>query len=435
MRRKIFALVFALFAGVNAFSQTFEYVPDDGIVVEDNNRDSKGRVVRGSYLTNKFTQNWQLTVMGGGHTILAPGNGAPVITPRLEVQFAKWITPTVGLRIGGFLGPFKERRPFEYMYNHSQIRNEDGVNFFRQSRGLNTDIIFSASNMAWGYRQSRRWNLIPYISGQYFELVDHDEKKYFFDHDADDGKYYYDMTVTGAIGFSVHYALNRTFSLAADIKETIFSTTFHSNTTATLNAHLPSVAAGFVINFGKKNRWLRIGTSQAPMMRAVNEARASTELAQEKLDVAQKEVEALRKELQKEIDALQNEHKTQEEIRLEVFSNLTFEQRATLAGFVSFFELGSSTLSNTEQIRLRTYVQSVLEEDPGKMFYLTGSADKGTGTQSKNMDLATRRARVIRNFMVNTLGVKMSQIEVRSAIVSDEHSDARIDRCVLVEHE
>lgn len=431
MRRKILTLAFIIFAGVNASAQTFDYVPVDDLVIEDNNRDAKGGVVRGSYLTNKFNQNWQFTVLGGGHTLLTKGNGSPIVTPRLDLQFAKWITPTVGFRVGAFVGPLKENRQFEYLKNHSQLRNIDGVNMFRQSHGYNVDILFSASNMIWGYRQSRRLNVVPFFSGEYFEMIDHDEKKYFFDSNSNDDKFFYDLSVSVALGVDLQYALNQTFSLAFDVKDAIFSNTYHANNSATFAAHRPSMSAGIVINFGKRNRWLRVSTSQAPMMRAAEQARAAAVQAEEKAQIASQELN----ETKKELEQVQSELKTQEELRIELLSQLTFEERLENAGFVSYFEIGSTKLSNTEEIRLMRYVQETLKDDPQHVFYLAGSADKGTGSLDKNMDLAERRSAVIAGYLTKNLGVKESQIVIRPHIVSEKHEDGRYDRCVLIENE
>lgn len=419
-----------IFAGANAFAQTFDYVPVDDLVIEDNNRDEKGGVVRGSYLTNKFNQNWQLTVLGGGQMLLSKGNGSPIVTPRVDLQLAKWVTPTVGFRLGAFVGPLKENRPFETLKNHSQLRNIDGVNMFRQSHGFNADILFSASNMIWGYRQSRRLNIVPYFSGEYFKMIDHDEKKYFFDSDSNDGKFFYDLSVSVAAGIDFQYALNNTISLAFDIRDAIFSNTYHANNSTTFAAHRPSASAGIVINFGKKNRWLRVSTSQAPMMRAAEQARAAAVQAEEKAQTMTQELNEAKKELQQ----AENEIKKQEELRLEILSKLTFEERVENAGFVSYFEIGSAKLSNTEEIRLKRYVQETLKAEPEHVFYLAGSADKGTGSHDKNMDLAERRSNVIEGYLKD-LGVKESQIVIRPHIVSEKHEDGRYDRCVLIENE
>ncbi|MBP9986957.1 MAG: OmpA family protein, partial [Bacteroidales bacterium] len=69
------------------------------------------------------------------------------------------------------------------------------------------------------------------------------------------------------------------------------------------------------------------------------------------------------------------------------------------------------------------------------VFYLTGSADNGTGSFERNSFLSTNRVNRVKTYLKNKFGIPENRIVIKAAIVSDKHEDGRLDRCVLFENE
>ena len=67
------------------------------------------------------------------------------------------------------------------------------------------------------------------------------------------------------------------------------------------------------------------------------------------------------------------------------------------------------------------------------VFFLTGSADKGTGTEKRNTFLCRSRAYGIRDILINDYNVKAENIVIKATVISDKHLDGAYDRCVIIE--
>ena len=105
------------------------------------------------------------------------------------------------------------------------------------------------------------------------------------------------------------------------------------------------------------------------------------------------------------------------------------------AGLVIYFDLAKDNIRDSEQLHINQYVKAVLDADPDHVFYLTGSADKGTGTESINTRLSNGRVNNVKRYLINELKVAPEKVVIKKAIISDQHADGRLDRCVLFENE
>ena len=67
---------------------------------ENNNRDENGKVIRGPYETNRLFDNVWIGVAGGINLFENSFTDAGGINPALDINIGKWVTPSVGVRIG-----------------------------------------------------------------------------------------------------------------------------------------------------------------------------------------------------------------------------------------------------------------------------------------------------------------------------------------------
>ncbi len=134
------------------------------------------------------------------------------------------------------------------------------------------------------------------------------------------------------------------------------------------------------------------------------------------------------------IKGLENSVKDLSDQTISVSSD-DFQRRIANADQVVYFDMNQSTLRFSENFHLDTYVKSVLNEDPDHIFYLTGSADKGTGSMARNVVLSRERAQGIKNILMNKYNVPEENIIIKATIVSDKNPNGALDRCVLLEKE
>ena len=138
---------------------------------ENGNRDSLGRIVRGPYETNGAWDNWFIGV-GGGINLFEDGWFGAMqhrtrVAPAIEVNVGKWFTPSVGARIGysGFRanGWNQYQTAFATEFNDTKNMYKEKVNFAY----VRTDVMWNISNAFSGYKETRFWNVIPYLSAGY----------------------------------------------------------------------------------------------------------------------------------------------------------------------------------------------------------------------------------------------------------------------------
>ena len=79
---------------------------------KNSNRDENGKIIRHPYLTNGLWSNWFVGAAGGVN-VFFDGAYDPAIAPALDITVGKWVTPSVGARVGyqGLYGSEWSRKP------------------------------------------------------------------------------------------------------------------------------------------------------------------------------------------------------------------------------------------------------------------------------------------------------------------------------------
>ena len=127
-------------AGIAMFSYAQNTVSEVVVPTVDN-----------SVVTNSFGSNWFVGVNGGVNLYngVVTNGESPFkhISPALNVYVGKWHTPGFGWRLG-YNG--LNIQPFEDA-DHAMLMN------------FHFDALFNISNLIWGYKEERIWNVIPYV--------------------------------------------------------------------------------------------------------------------------------------------------------------------------------------------------------------------------------------------------------------------------------
>lgn len=69
-----------------------------------------------------------------------------------------------------------------------------------------------------------------------------------------------------------------------------------------------------------------------------------------------------------------------------------------------FFQINKANITNKEMINLKGYAD-IIKNNPGKVYQVTGYADKATGTAAYNQKLSEKRAQNVADALVKKFGV------------------------------
>ena len=348
---------------------------------ENGNRDESGKVVRGPYLTNQFGDNW---FINGSLGVISAYDNAQFHTGfGIDGNIGKWVTPSVGARMGlnGITKGAKDR----FLYLHA-------------------DVLWNISNAIGGYKETRLWDFVPYVHGGILE---------------DAGTEF-----SAGAGLLNLIRLSDAVDLTLDFRGALAKEA--SNTSGKFG--YISSTVGLSINLGKTINFIRASNWRNPKDVAALEAAAA---AAEALKVANAALEADKKALQNENKALadknaqlQNEcAAAKEEVGLKDVEPASF-----------YFEIGKSTLDQKELGHLEFYIKNVLPYVKDmNMIVITGTADKKTGSVKRNTALCQQRAEYIKNIMVDKYGFDADDFVVRTNLTTD--GDAELIRAVVISFE
>lgn len=382
--------------GVTAFAQ------------ENNNRDANGNIVRGPYETNGVKDNWFIGVAGGASAFLDTHDGYEFgnLTPALDITVGKWFTPSMGMR-AGYQGLVGAQDATKVVGSSTTTYSED----FKYSY-VHGDLLWNISNAISGYKETRFWNFVPYIHTGYVRLSDiNDEATGNKEHATNN----LDNEVALGLGLLNNIRLHDRVNAFIDLKYTTFSARFHDwYVGGRMNQFTGLI--GLSCNLGKTN-WQRIASNAA-----------SLALAEEALKNAQAQIAALK-------NAPKDTVVIEKLVENENDGDTKYVPLALgIPPITLFFEINSTELNVTERQHLRFYVENILNLDPERKFYLTGSADKGTGTQTINEKLSQGRVEKVIDILKNEYGVSEDRLILKGTKITDEASDPRLDRSVIIVH-
>ena len=362
---------------------------------ENGNRDEFGNIVRGPYETNSFGDNWFVGVGGGINMLLDNGYDVKV-GPSLDVNFGKWFTPSVGMRAGYQGLKFDSTKDgnsskYGYMYIHG-------------------DFLWNMSNALSGYKESRFWDVTPYLHAGFFRSYASD----FADNEF----------ATGA-GILHNLQLNERIDVIIDMRATVVSGNIHGTSGP---AVLPSVTAGVAVNLGWPG-FVRTSTILGAVEAANAEKTAILETAIVALEAANASLEAENMKLQKKNSELSRNVKQlkTEEAALE----MSYEEMQPIT---VYFTIGQTVLGQLELQHLDFYARNIIEKvngNPNAEIVVMGSADSNTGTAKRNQYLSEARGKYIVKLLSEKYGINADKVVVKSEVVKAK-ADPKMDRAVII---
>lgn len=397
--KKIISILAAFAVAVMSFSA---YAQEDG------NRDANGYVVRGPYLTNGGGSNIFVGLGGGANTTLGVGlkpfaEFNPLNKWGAEVFVGKWFTPTIGIR-AGYKGVMNSVVYDTDLYTANFASGEQLR--FGYAHG---DLMWNLSDALSGYKETRLWDIIPYVGAGYLGI----------NNGATDNKF------AASLGLYNQFRVNRTINVYFDLN--VIGTenpvglkgaegpVVDGNTFVLKRPlYMPSATVGVTFNISRKknfDRFKSVGVYKADYEKLYND----------------------NADLNKRVGALEAENNSLKDKLIDCQSRqaqvkeVVVEKTRVLVGSnIITFPIGSCVLSATEQAKVEQFAKN-LDEDT--LVQVVGSADSKTGTQNRNFALAKNRANVVKNALVKA-GIAEDRISVDFTL--DATDNVRTSRSAVV---
>ena len=382
---------------------------------ENGNRDENGKVVRGPYETNRFGDNWFIGAGGGVNVFLHDGYKVN-IGPSIDAGFGKWFTPAVGMRVGysGFATRFWADNPSVLGNTLDQEENQ-----YLQKMGymyVHGDFLWNMSNAIGGYKETRFWNLVPYLHAGFYRGY------------GMDGADYANNELAVGAGLLHNLRLTERLDLVVDMKAIVVNGRVIGAEDPSIQ---PSVTMGLAVDLGYPG-FVRTSSVMGAMELAAADQIAALQAAAVALELANATLE-------EDVIALENRNKQLDKMVVDLKKNQnTTDDMSDMLKDMSpvavYFNIGKATLSVDEMQHLEYIAKNILAKaDKQSKVYLTvvGSADSNTGTAKRNKDLSEARSKYVSDLLTSKFGIAKDRLVVKSEVVNAK-SDPELERAVTI---
>ena len=360
---------------------------------ENANRDENGKVVRGAYETNKAFDNTFIGIGAGINGVMRPIVASPAkwgnIGLALDLNFGKWWTPAMGMRIG-WHGLWDRSK---VALSHPAVASGDKFGF----NYLHADLLWNISNTIGGYKETRFWNFVPYASAGGLAVS---KTLLPFGKNAETN-WEYAMGVGLLNVLRLSNRINATIDLSVLVsREAAFYDTPRF-------VGFPSATVGLTFNLGKTN--FDRHSSITPVVIPVPFTTEQYNALADKVNALEKE----NAELKDKVAALENELAPFRSLvngQTYLYENGTFTAVDVKPGspITLYFDCGSAVLSAREKAHLEYFTDHVVDADT--QLIVNGYADKQTGTARRNQQLSEQRVKTVVDLLTKA-GAKESNIE------------------------
>ena len=386
---------------------------------ENNNRDENGKIVRGAYETNRALDNTFITIAGGINSVFddSPAGSNPTDPSKYvlgkigfgtEIDFGKWFTPSVGARFGWHgcnnepkIGPWNQASEMQLPWNF-----------------IHGDLLWNISNAIGGYKETRVWNLVPYLTGGLSMIKHHDLKMY-------------DQEFAGGAGLLNSFRLGERVNLNIDLGVILArAEAYKMKGFVGRYVGFPSATLGLQFNLGRTG-FDRL-SSVMPVIVPVPFTEAQYNDLKNKVAALERE----NAQLKNKIADLENQlapFKNLVDGQTYLFQNgrFTAVEAKVASPATVYFDLGSAKISDREKAHLEFFANSAV--DNATKLLLTGSADKQTGSAKGNQKLSEKRVDAVKA-LLEKLGANGSNIEtVANGDTKNVFDTPAKNRCVVIE--
>ena len=361
----------SLLFSVNAFAQ------------ENANRDENGKIVRGAYETNRAFDNTWIGLAAGWNAGLNLQNTSGIPFAQgigglaVDVSLGKWWTPFIGGRI-----------------NYLGISNDIKGNGFGKTpqHFVTGDLLWSLTDTFWGYKETRVWNVAPYVSGG-LAITPVAAAEWIY-----------------GGGILNRFYLSNRVDLLLDFRAMVAKASWYGVTVEKSIGHFEfplSATIGVAIKLGKTgfNRHSSITPVVIPVPFTTEQYNALAD----KVAALEKE----NAELKDKIAALEEEVAPLRQLtdgQTYLYENGKFTAVDVKPGspITLYFDCGSAKLSEREKAHFEYFANTVVDEN--SKLAVNGYADKQTGSAKRNQQLSEQRVKTVVDLLLKA-GAKEENIE------------------------
>lgn len=337
---------------------------------------------RGPYLTNKFFDNWFLSVGAGAQTYYKTLSGENLgtfrkrLTPEFDVSLGKWVTPSVGVR-AQWQGVSVNGYSYGGAYQKGSVGNGIFRDNFRYSF-VHADFLYNLSNAIGGFREDRCYNLIPFIGFGWVGAWNGDKK-------VSDKL---DSELAASVGLLNTFRVCKALTINLELKSMIVREKIDGQFQGGRIGYLPSVSAGLTYKFRKRD-WNRVPVCQ-PTPCDYTPYNNRIKAVEDELAAAKAQIDRL----QKELDDCRNQAPCKE---------------VAVALTPVFFKHDSYAIGEEQKINIKN-IAEVIKSTPGVVYDVNGHSNKIGGAEY-NLKLSERRANAVYNELIAN-GVDAEQLKV-----------------------
>jgi outer membrane protein OmpA-like peptidoglycan-associated protein len=277
------------------------------------------------------------------------------------------------------------------------------------------DFLWNMSNAIGGYKETRFWNLVPYLHAGYYRS-----------YGLDDVDYANNELAVGA-GLLHNLRLSDRLDLIVDMKGIVVSGRVHGADGVAIQ---PSVTMGLAVDLGWPD-FVRTSTVIGALEMASADQMAALQAATVALELANATLEADIIDLQNTNDKLNGQIN---DLKKNKGTAVQPAGMKDLSPVEVYFGIGKSTLSVDELSHLDYIATKILakaDKQSKVVITVMGSADSNTGTAKRNKSLSEARGKYVADILATKYGIPMNRIVVNSEVVKAP-ADPELDRAVKI---
>ena len=336
---------------------------------------AEAQTLRGPYETNRLFDNVFIGAAGGVNYYQGENDHSIEWTKRLapavQGYIGKWITPSVGIRLGYYGIQAKGFNKVTNVYCEDPMSLTGGNQKFNQNY-IRGDLMWNISNAIGGYRADRFIDFAPYLgAGVMWNRTD---KKI-------GGKYHRDIELGVTAGMYTMFRLGKALDLTLDINQSVVNQRYDGDSRHHKPEYIASAALGLAYQF--KNREFSRAHAPVDVTPYNNKIKDLNKLLED--------ANALNKKLQSDLDAEKAKKKGGETIYV------PGETKVVPSPFAVYFPLGKSTLTDAQKNSIKYFVETAMATNKDRTFEIVGAADSATGSAKTNEKLGQARLDAVLN--------------------------------------
>jgi outer membrane protein OmpA-like peptidoglycan-associated protein len=370
---------------------------------------------RGPFLTNRFRDNWFISLGGGVNVYYGEADRSLKLgkrmAPALDIAVGKWFTPSIGARLeySGLSAKGAApatTNPFVYMPK----KGWDGVGPIPEKfriTFIHADFLWNASTSFGGYKDYRRWEVIPFAG--FGPAVSSTVKN-----NANGKAKIHEMAFTA--GLINKFRITNALDVNVEFRGMLVKQIFDGTTGGKRGEGMGTITAGLTYKFNRR------GFDKPVVVAEADYSMYNDRIRLLEGDLASSKARA--DQLAKDLAAARNTKPAAGP------ADFLFPDVAI------FFELGKSTLSKKEQVNVNFIAEAIKKMPAGRKVVLDGNADSVTGTPKGNMTLSERRIRTVYEALI-AAGARPEQFEFIAHGDTQEpfgRENPALNRVLIIEH-